>query len=239
MVSSNLIVLLLPGFGCDIDSMAELKNALKETPEVKQTECLVFKEQVTHEEMILQVQSQYPRAELLLVGFSMGGWVAQGLASRLKPQVKGVILISSWTEAPDRYLDVIQSIRNEIRSGKPLDSLRPLVIDGFVNKKMKELLADRWVAMVNRLGPEVFLRQTKAILDKPNVMHCIANIQCPGLAIAGSLDPLLTPSDQFKHLHSVSMFETMVLDSCGHNLIWEQPVQVSNVVKGWLRETFS
>ena len=238
MDDSKLIALMLPGFGCDSDSMLELDNDLKNNQRINHTKCMVFTSEISLDEMAHKIEKQYHHSELLLVGFSMGGWVAQKVASRLRSSVKGMILISSWTEAPSQYLGVIQSLHKELKSGKPLDSLRPVVVEGFTSKKTRDAMADRWVSMAGRIGPEIFLRQTKAILENPNVSQCIPDIQCPSLAIAGASDTLLTPVDQFKYLQDPAIFQTVILESCGHNLIWEQPLMVSNVIQKWLHLNF-
>ena len=238
MDDSKLIALMLPGFGCDSDSMLELDNDLKNNQRINHTKCMVFTSEISLDEMAHKIEKQYHHSELLLVGFSMGGWVAQKVASRLGSSVKGMILISSWTEAPSQYLGVIQSLHKELKSGKPLDSLRPVVVEGFTSKKTRDAMADRWVSMAGRIGPEIFLRQTKAILENPNVSQCIPDIQCPSLAIAGASDTLLTPVDQFKYLQDPAIFQTVILESCGHNLIWEQPLMVSNVIQQWLHLNF-
>lgn len=238
MDDSKLIALMLPGFGCDSDSMLELDNDLKNNQRINHTKCMVFTSEISLDEMAHKIEKQYHHSELLLVGFSMGGWVAQKVASRLGSSVKGMILISSWTEAPSQYLGVIQSLHKELKSGKPLDSLRPVVVEGFTSKKTRDAMADRWVSMAGRIGPEIFLRQTKAILENPNVSQCIPDIQCPSLAIAGASDTLLTPVDQFKYLQDPAIFQTVILESCGHNLIWEQPLMVSNVIQKWLHLNF-
>ena len=238
MDDSKLIALMLPGFGCDSDSMLELDNDLKNNQRINHTKCMIFTSEISLDEMAHKIEKQYHHLELLLVGFSMGGWVAQKVASRLRSSVKGMILISSWTEAPSQYLGVIQSLHKELKSGKPLDSLRPVVVEGFTSKKTRDAMADRWVSMAGRIGPEIFLRQTKAILENPNVSQCIPDIQCPSLAIAGASDTLLTPVDQFKYLQDPAIFQTVILESCGHNLIWEQPLMVSNVIQQWLHLNF-
>lgn len=238
MDDSKLIALMLPGFGCDSDSMLELDNDLKNNQRINHTKCMVFTSEISLDEMAHKIEKQYHHSELLLVGFSMGGWVAQKVASRLRSSVKGMILISSWTEAPSQYLGVIQSLHKELKSGKPLDSLRTVVVEGFTSKKTRDAMADRWVSMAGRIGPEIFLRQTKAILENPNVSQCIPDIQCPSLAIAGASDTLLTPVDQFKYLQDPAIFQTVILESCGHNLIWEQPLMVSNVIQQWLHLNF-
>ena len=168
----------------------------------------------------------------------MGGWVAQAVASRLRSNLKGMILISSWTEAPSQYLQTIKSLHEKIKTGETLDSFRPLVVEGFIDTQTKDAMADRWVSMANRIGPEMFLRQTKAILENPNVGQCIPNIECPTLAIAGAADTLLTPDEQFKSLLDPAIFQTVILESCGHNLIWERPLMVSRFVKQWLHLNF-
>ena len=235
---SELIALMLPGFGCDEDSMLELDNALKGDQCIKHMKHMIFTAEASLDEMVRTIENKYQHSELLLVGFSMGGWVAQAVASKLRSNVKGMILISSWTEAPSQYLQIIKSLHEKIKSGDTLDSLRPLVAEGFTSKQTKDAMADRWVSMANRIGPEMFLRQTKAILETPNVGQCIPDIECPTLAIAGAADTLLIPDDQFKLLLDPAIFKTLVLESCGHNLIWERPLMLSNFVKQWLHLNF-
>ena len=238
LFTSELEVLMLPGFGCDADSMLELDVALNGNQCIKHVKHMLFTAETSLDEMVLTIENKYQHSELLLVGFSMGGWVAQAVASKLRSNVKGMILISSWTEAPSQYLQIIKSLHEKIKSGNTLDSLRPLVVESFIDKQTKDAMADRWLSMANRIGPEMFLRQTKAILENPNVGQCIPDIECPTLAIAGAADTLLIPNDQFKFLLDPAIFKTLVLESCGHNLIWERPLMLSNFVKQWLHLNF-
>ena len=238
LCNSELEVLMLPGFGCDADSMLELEVALKGNQCIKHVKHMLFTAETSLDEMVRRIENKYQNSKLLLVGFSMGGWVAQAVASKLRSNVKGMILISSWTEAPSQYLQTIKSLHEKIKSGETLDSFRPLVIEGFIDMQTKDAMADRWVSMANRIGPEIFLRQTKAILENPNVGQCIPNIECPTLAIAGAEDTLLTPDEQFKSLLDPAIFQTVILESCGHNLIWERPLMVSSFVKQWLHLNF-
>ena len=153
MDDSKLIALMLPGFGCDSDSMLELDNELKNNQRINHTKCMIFTSEISLDEMAHKIEKQYHHSELLLVGFSMGGWVAQKVASRLRSSVKGMILISSWTEAPSQYLGVIQSLHKELKSGKPLDSLRPVVVEGFTSKKTRDAMADRSVSYTHLTLP--------------------------------------------------------------------------------------
>ena len=238
LCNSELEVLMLPGFGCDADSMLELEDVLKGNQCIKHVKHMLLTAETSLDEMVRTIENKYQYSELLLVGFSMGGWVAQAVASKLRSNVKGMILISSWTEAPSQYLQTIKRLHEKIKSGETLDSFRPLVVEGFIDIQTKDAMADRWVSMANRIGPEMFLRQTKAILENPNVGQCVPNIECPTLAIAGAADTLLTPDEQFKSLLDPAIFQTVILESCGHNLIWERPLTVSNFVKQWLHLNF-
>ena len=232
---SNLVALMLPGFGCDLDSMLELVSVLESCRSIRHTQCEVLISEGSLDEMVSKLVDHYSHTELVLIGFSMGGWIAQELASRLGSAVKGIVLISSWTEAPSRYLDVIQRLNRDLRSGTALDSLREVVAEGFSRKQTRDALADRWLTMARRVGSDTFVRQTTAILEHPNVGHSLSGIHCPTLAIAGVLDTLLSPNDQFKWFQNRANFETVTLESCGHNLIWEEPSMVSRLVTQWLR----
>ena len=110
LFTSELEVLMLPGFGCDADSMLELDVALNGNQCIKHVKHMLFAAETSLDEMVRTIENKYQHSELLLVGFSMGGWVAQAVASKLRSNVKGMILISSWTEAPSQYLQIIKSL---------------------------------------------------------------------------------------------------------------------------------
>ena len=62
---SKLTAVLLPGFGCDIDSMLELDHALNESQYIDRTQCEVFTSEATLDEMASKVVRQYSDSELL------------------------------------------------------------------------------------------------------------------------------------------------------------------------------
>ena len=68
MVSCNseLIALMLPGFGCDLDSMLELDNALNGHPCIKHTKHMIFTTETSLEEMVHKIENKFQDSELKL-----------------------------------------------------------------------------------------------------------------------------------------------------------------------------
>ena len=74
-------ILLLPGFSCDGDCLAELHQAFTAKWPDRPTVVADFSRDETLEEMATNVRELVAEAPSILVGLSMGGWVAQVVAA--------------------------------------------------------------------------------------------------------------------------------------------------------------
>ena len=162
-------VLLLPGFGCDGDSMFELKEVLEESNNDYTPEVVDFSGEITLDGMVDRVKTSIGPDSATIIGLSMGSWVAQAVAARAPDQVRSIVLIASWSRAPESYIEIVRQLHDEIAAGKTLASLRDGVASGFANPDRAEELADRWLSMAERVGVETFLTETAAILAHPHV----------------------------------------------------------------------
>lgn len=226
-------ILLLPGFSCDGDCLAELHQALTTKWPDRPVTVADFSGDETLERMAMNVSELVSDAPAILVGLSMGGWVAQAVAASRNDRVRAMILMSSWTRAEPSYLEIVRTLHERIRGGERLRDLRTEVRAGFHDPARADRLADRWLAMAERTGTDAFLRQTAAILANPDVSSFARAVRCPTLAIAGANDGLVSPSSQRDAAGLLSARFELVQRS-GHNVDWERPNEVERLVVGWL-----
>jgi pimeloyl-ACP methyl ester carboxylesterase len=91
-------------------------------------------------------------------------------------------------------------------------------------------------AMGNESGPDAFIRQQTAVMDRPNSQPDLQNVKCPTLVVAGDGDAINPPnlSEEIATAIPGSRFEAVKL--CGHLSTLEQPDAVTRLLMRFLAE---
>ena len=90
-------------------------------------------------------------------------------------------------------------------------------------------------SMANGLGNEVFARQQRAIMARPDSRPTLKTITCPTLVICGQ-DDLITPPPLAKEIASgISQAKLEIIPACGHLATLDQPEAVCEILLGWIK----
>jgi pimeloyl-ACP methyl ester carboxylesterase len=173
-----------------------------------------------------------------LAGLSMGGYVAQEIMRRAPGRVErlGLLDTSADGDSPDR---------RKQRKG----FIAQLGLGGFkgvTNKLLPYLIhSDRLndsalVAVIQasaaNIGPDAFVRQQTAILDRPDGRKDLQDIPCPTLVLCGRQDALTPLSAHEEMAKAIPNARLVIIEDCGHLAPLEQPHAVSAVMRYWLTE---
>ena len=171
-----------------------------------------------------------------LAGHSLGGYVALEVVRRAPERVDALALLdtSARPESPQqtaRRRELLGLLADQGYDAL-LDSLWPYEVapsrvgDPVLRRRMDEMML--------RTGPEVFVRQTEAIIGRPDSRPHLAAIDGPTLVLCGR-DDAITPLDGHEEMAAgIAGAELVVLDDCGHLSTWEQSAGVSAALQGWL-----
>lgn len=136
--------------------------------------------------------------ELLLVGLSMGGYVAFPLLERLGARVRGLVLASTRAEADaakavdDRHRLAAEVERDGVEVAA--DELVPRLLGASTQRDRPDLV-DRVHAMVLENKASGVASALRAMAARPDSTPALERIACPVLVITGEEDTLLsTPS---------------------------------------------
>lgn len=171
----------------------------------------------------------------ILVGFSLGGYVARALTARYPERVAGLVLIATSLreDTPAQRaakLDILDVQRHlhfrGIGRAAIVRTLRP-------DNNKNEVLIARIRAMSERLGFDVLERQS--LLDRSTFPG--QKINCPTLIIAGEQDQMRS-MDELKELQNhISQAQLTVIADSGHMIPLEQPQHLAETIQAWIQRS--
>ena len=197
--------------------------------------------------MAASAWSQISAKTVVLLGYSMGGFVAQEMVCQQPARVSGVILVS--TTAPT--LAQVYADRRELRhfldlllTGAPGGNLNPQLLhaDTYL-KSLSSSVRKRMAAQNahNALPVDQFLVQLSAVVSlmtsgtAPSRLRCFSKV--PVLVIHGSEDVLIPPR-AVAALDALQSFgapyELREIPGAGHALLVEQPAVANAYIRDWL-----
>ena len=98
----------------------------------------------------------------------------------------------------------------------------------------KAEILDMVMDMARTLGPEVFIRQSRALQRRKDQQRTLRKITCPTLVLCGAEDTLCPPK---RHEFMAEMIEPAwlrIIPGAGHLPTLEQPVATNNALREWL-----
>lgn len=164
----------------------------------------------------------------ILVGHSMGGWVAQEVAASTPELVEALVLISSWSKQEEEAYHQLQLAYAAATSGH-LEAMLQNHLQRLVHpKRLQDELFMRHVAEIHTAHtPQTLLKQMGAMLQDFDVSSLIPQIRCPVLLIHGKQDALFDYQSLEKSWPNKRL---ALLEECGHLPPVESPKEVASLI---------
>ncbi len=222
-------ILLLPGMMCDERLWSHQIAAVDVPVLVADTS-----KSDNFADMAAQALAAAP-PRFAMAGLSMGGILAFEIWRQAPERVTHLALLDTnpHPDAPSR-----KSIRFEqiaaAAAGKleelAIESLKPL----YLAKKNRddETMLKIILDMALELGPEVFERQSLAIMNRPDSAPTLASISCPTSVICGREDAICPVRFHEFMAQEIPGANLVVIDDCGHLSTMERPEVVTNELLG-------
>ena len=171
-----------------------------------------------------------------LAGLSMGGIVAMEVARQAPERVERIALMDTnpLTEA--------EAVRAE--RGDRMARAEAGHLDAIVREEMKPLylaegpgkqaVLDLCHAMAMDLGLDAFLRQSRALMGRPDQQDTLRALRVPALILTGAQDRLV-PMDRHRLMADLMPHATLaVIEGAGHLPPLEQPLATNAALAAWL-----
>jgi len=172
-----------------------------------------------------------------LAGISLGGYVALEIMRRAPERVTRLALLDT-TAQPEEEASAAGNPAARDAGAAGLGQVGLLTTLLVHPKRLTDRrLATILGAMAERVGRKAFLRQQRAIRNRPDSRADLAAIACPTLLICGRQDPLAPPALHEEMAAAIPGAELRIIEECGHLPPLEQPEEVTEALRRWLQRT--
>ena len=227
-------LVLLPGMTCDARLFAPQINAFSgQRP-------LLLSPIGGHDSMTALAAAVLETAPPLfnLAGLSMGGIVAMEILRRAPERVARLALIDTNPLAEDADRRRLREAQIERVDGGELttvmrDEMKPhYLVDGPRKRDILELC----MAMALDLGADVFVRQSRALLSRPDQTATLRGTRTPTLIMCGAEDALCPPERHRLMQELVPGSSLEIVTGAGHLPTLEQPQATNTALARWMEE---
>lgn len=183
------------------------------------------------EEMAAQALESAPD-HFDLLGFSMGGYVAQAMQRAAPGRVRRLALVATSARADSAFQAQRKAL---VAKADPARfgglSRRAISLSLAPEREGDTALVERIHAMSQRLGGETFRRQS--LFQRDGDLNLLAAIDCPTLIVAGSKDRLRSVEES-REMQSRIRGSGLVIVESGHMIPMEAPADLSSALTAFL-----
>lgn len=230
MDTQNL--LLVPGLLCDADLWKHQRKHLAELAEITIGDITQHDTMSSIAEALLDVAPE----RFALAGLSMGGYVAFEIMRRAPERVTKLALLDTSARADTKEKAQIRTELIELTLMKRFKEVMPRLLPQLVHpaRRREQQLTNAIVAMADRIGQDAFLRQERAIMNRPDSRNDLSQIRCPTLVLCGRQDTLTPLKLHEEMVARIPDARLAIIEDCGHLSAMERPQAVTALLRDWL-----
>lgn len=170
-----------------------------------------------------------------LAGLSMGGYVALEIMRQAPDRVTHLALLDTSARADtEERRETRRKGIAMIGEGKFIGVSRGLLGQLVAPHHLGTPLADEVQAMSERVGPDAYIRQQKAIMGRTDSVPHLKTIAVPTLVGVGQLDRMTPPELAEEMASEIPGAELVQFPDAAHLPTMENPAPVAEAMKGWL-----
>jgi pimeloyl-ACP methyl ester carboxylesterase len=226
-------LILLPGMMCDERLFTPQIDAFSGERDVS---VFALSDHVTIADLAADILAKSPD-HFALVGLSMGGIVAMEMMAQAAERIEKIALLDT---NPLAEVDEVKQRRqpqlDAVKQGRLRDVMRDEMKPNYLSKgPRREAVLKTCMDMALDLGPEVFIRQSHALMDRVDQTKTLKNIDVPTLILCGR-DDTLCPLSRHELMHQLVPHSTLdIIENAGHLPTLEQPETTNESLRKWLK----
>lgn len=232
LVNGRTPVLLVPGFMTDGDLWSDMTETLAAIGPAVYAD---LGDGDTIAAMASHAVISCP-SPCVLVGFSMGGYIAREMVRLAPEKISALVLIATSARADtpqqtQRKANASRTVSASSYRGLSTPAIKASLAPQHANDQP---LIERVHAMGLRLGYDEFIRQST--LARPGDLDRLGDIHCPTLVIAATEDQLRSMDEARELRDGIPGATLQIIEDSGHMVPLEQPGALAAAMISWLRD---
>lgn len=228
---ASLPLLLLPGLLCDARLWRDPATALADVATVQQAD---LTRDDTVAGMAARVLASAPPV-FALAALSMGGYVAFEILRQAPQRVARLALMDTTARLdPPKRRAVRRAGLAMAETGRFAGVTRKLLPQLVHESRVDSAVGEEVMAMAQRVGRDAFLRQQRAIIERPDSEQLLPAIAVPTLLGVGEDDRMTLPEETRPMHERIPGARLHVFAQCGHLPPMEVPQETAAVLRDWL-----
>lgn len=239
-MSEKPVIVLIHGHGVDAAIWNAVYDDLTTHYRVVKPD---LSEQTRHETMEAYAEEVFSRLQssqiesCVLVGHSMGGYIALAFAEQHPELVNGLVLLNSTAFADDEA-------RKQARQ-KAVETMQDNGSESFIAQTVPKMFGEtfsknnsdvvqQYVQQYSLLPAEALISGVKAMALRSDRTSVLKASAFPVLIIAGQQDQLVPIEKSRELFTAVPNAQTVVLENAGHLGMIESPDEVITAIRGFM-----
>lgn len=185
---------------------------------------------------VLEVLDAAGQARAVIVGLSMGGYVALCLLERAPDRIAALVLCDTRAgadapEAAQRRLEAAERAERE-GTGWIADAMLPNLLAPTAGDGVKNTVR----ALIARASASGVAGAQRAMATRPDSRSILAGVRVPTLVLVGSDDALTPVAESILMANAIPDAQLEVIPNAGHLSNLEQPKAFNRALLGFLRQ---
>ena len=227
-------LVFLPGMMCDARLFGPQIAALS-------SDFSVMVSPVTRGERIEEIASglldELPQ-RFALAGLSMGGIVAMELLRRAPDRITRLALMDTNPLAETPQVAAAREPQIvKVRTGRMADVMREEMKPNYLAPgPYRNEILDLVMDMAEALGPDVFIRQSRALQRRRDQQSTLRKCRVPTMILCGAHDALCPVKRHTFMAELIHGAQLRVLEHAGHLPTLEMPDATTQAIRDWMRQ---
>jgi pimeloyl-ACP methyl ester carboxylesterase len=176
-----------------------------------------------------------------LVGFAMGGVVAMEILRRAPDPLTRIALMNTHplTDTPGAAADR-EPLIVKVRSGRLMEAVGDEInAHTLAPTPYRNEVLDLVQEMARTLGPDVYIRQSRAMQRRKDQQGTLRRCKVPALVLCGAYDTIAPVKRHEFMAELIPYAQLRVMDQSGHLPTLEQPEETTAALREWMTQPYT